>query len=95
MLQTQTPENAWVLVPERQLGRVLTYTSGRYAVEPGPVTQLNPELQTVYVLEPLEDDALKWMKILGLGVGEPVGEPVRGRRGREYQLHRALKVQSP
>jgi hypothetical protein len=47
------------------------------------------------VLEPLEDDALKWMKILGLGVGEPVGEPVRGRRGREYQLHRALKVQSP
>src|SRR5439155_5478055 len=88
LLQSQTPDGAWVLVPERQLGRVLTYTSGRYAVEPGPVTQLNPELQQVYVLEPLEGDALGWMKTLRLGVGERVGGPVRGPRGREYQLHK-------
>lgn len=92
LLKSQTPEQAWVMVPERQLGRILTYTSGRYAVEPGPVTQLNPDTQVVYVLEPLEDDARQWMRTLRMGVGEPVGPPVRGRRGKEWQLHRATRL---
>jgi hypothetical protein len=92
LLQSHTPPEAWVLVPERPLGRILTFTSGRYAVEPGPLTQLNPETQTVYVLEPLEQDVLEWMRILQLGTGEPVGPPVRGRRRKEWQLHKAVKV---
>jgi hypothetical protein len=95
MLRAQTPDGAWVLVPERQLGRILTYTSGRYATEPGPVTRLNPDEQVVYVLEPLEPEAVKHMKILQLGVGEPVGEPTVGRRGVKWQLHRALKLHPP
>jgi hypothetical protein len=92
LLETQTPEGAWVLVPERQLGRILTFTSRRYAVEPGPVTQLNPEIQTVFVLEPLEADSLRWMDILRLGVGEPFGPVVKGGRGKEWQLHHATKL---
>ena len=92
LLEAQTPPAAWVLVPERQLGRILSYTSGRYAVEPGPVTQLDPELQTVYVLQPLEPEAVKWMGILRLGVGEPVGPAVVGRRGKRWQLHRAVRA---
>jgi hypothetical protein len=95
MLRTQTPDGAWVLVPERQLGRILTYTSGRYATEPGPVTRLNPDEQVVFVLEPLEPEAVKHMKILQLGVGEPVGDPVVGRRGVKWQLHRALNLHPP
>ena len=94
-MRDRTERGAWVLVPERQLGRILTYTSGRYAVEPGPVTQLDPQLQEVYVLEPLEADALQWMKILRLGVGDPVGPSVQGRRGTTWQLHKALKVPPP
>jgi hypothetical protein len=62
-------------------------------VEPGPLTQLNPETQRVYVLEPLEPDVLEWMKILRLGTGEPVGPPLRGRRGKEWQLHKAVNLQ--
>jgi hypothetical protein len=92
LLQSQTPPDAWVLVPERQLGRILTFTSRRYAVEPGPVTQLNPEIQTVYVLEPLEEDSLRWMGILRLGVGDPVGPSVKGGRGKEWRLHHAVKL---
>jgi hypothetical protein len=95
LLQEQTPEGAWVLVPERQLGRILTFLSRRYAVEPGPVTQLNPELQTVYVLEPLEDDVRAWMPLLRMGTGEAVGPVLRGKRGREWQLHRATRTEPP
>ena len=95
LLQSQTPDEAWVLVPERQLGRILTFTSRRYAVEPGPVTQLNPELQTVYVLEPLEDDVRAWMPLLRMGVGEAVGPAVKGRRGARWQLHRAVRTPPP
>jgi hypothetical protein len=95
LLRGQTPEQAWVLVPERQLGRILTFTSRRYAVEPGPVTQLNPELQTVYVLEPLEDDVRAWMPLLRMGVGEAVGPAVKGKRGKEWQLHRAVRTPPP
>lgn len=95
LLETQTPPGAWVLVPERQLGRILTFTSRRYAAEPGPLAQLNPELQTVYVLEPLEDDVRAWMPLLRIGVGEPVGPAVSGRRGRQWQLHRAVRTPPP
>jgi hypothetical protein len=98
LLQSQTPDEAWVLVPERQLGRILTFTSRRYAVEPGPVTQLNPELQTVYVLEPLEDDVRAWMPLLRMGVGKAVGPAVEGGRrdrGRIWQLHRAVRTGPP
>jgi hypothetical protein len=90
LLRTQTPEAAWVLVPERQLGRILTYSSGRYAVEPGPVTQLDPDTQTVFVLEPMGDAARQWLATLHISVGDPVGPPVVGRRGVTWQLHRAL-----
>jgi hypothetical protein len=92
LLQAQTPDGAWVLVPERQLGRILTFLSRRYAVEPGPVTQLNPEIQTVFVLEPLEEDSLRWMDILRLGVGGPVGPEVKGGRGKAWQLHHATRL---
>ena len=95
LLETQTPPGAWVLVPERQLGRILTFTSRRHAVEPGPVTQLNPDLQTVYVLEPLESDVRAWMPLLRMGTGEPVGPAVRGRRGKQWQLHKAVRTPPP
>jgi hypothetical protein len=95
LLRAQTPDGAWVLVPERQLGRILTYTSGRYAVEPGPVTQLDPRTQTVYVLEPMDDAARQWLAALHIAVGEPVGPPVVGRRGARWQLHRALRDPRP
>ena len=95
LLETQTPPGAWVLVPERQLGRILTFMSRRHAVEPGPLAQLNPEVQTVYVLEPLEADVRAWMPLLRIGVGEPVGPVLRGRRGRQWQLHKAVRTPPP
>ena len=92
LLETQTPDEAWVLVPERQLGRILTFTSHRFTAEPGPVTTLDPATQDVYVLEPMEPDTALWMKVLGIGTGEPVGPPAYGRRGKAWQLHRATRT---
>lgn len=92
LVQDRVPQGAWVLVPERQLGRILSYTTGRYTVEPGPLTQLDPQTQTVFVLEPLEPAEMEWMRILRIGVGEPVGPPVVGRRGKGWQLHHAVRL---
>lgn len=92
LVQSRVPQGAWVLVPERQLGRILSYTTGRYTVEPGPLTQLDPDTQTVFVLEPLEPAAMGWMRTLRIGVGEPVGPPVVGRRGKTWQLHHAVRL---
>jgi hypothetical protein len=92
LLRNHTPDQAWVLVPERQLGRILTYTSHRFTAEPGPVTTLDPSTQEVYVLQPMEPDTAEWMKVLGIGTGEPVGPPVYGRRGKAWQLHRATRT---
>jgi hypothetical protein len=92
LLRNNTLDEAWVLVPERQLGRILTYTSHRFTAEPGPVTTLDPSTQEVYVLQPMEPDTAEWMKVLGIGTGEPVGSPVYGRRGKAWQLHRATRT---
>lgn len=91
LIHDQVPQGSWVLVPERQLGRILSYTTDRYTVEPGPLTQLNPDTQTVFVLEPLEPAALEWMRILRIEVGAPVGPAVVGRRGKTWQLHHAVR----
>lgn len=90
LLKAQTPQKGWVLVPERQLGRILTYLSGRYAVEPNPTVKLNARWQPVYVLEPMDGDAAAALAARGIAVGEAVGPAVTGRRGKTWQLHRAV-----
>jgi hypothetical protein len=91
LLRSSTPEKSWVLAPQK-FGRVLTYYSGRYVTEPGPATQLNPVEQPVYVLEPMDKLGQEWMAFYGIGGGEAVGAPVAGRKGKDWQLRRAVRV---
>lgn len=92
-MRTQTPEGAWVLVPQKY-GRILTYLSSRNAVEPGPVTNLDPAEQPVYVLEPMDAAGRAAMQQKALGAGPPLGAPVADRRGKQWQLHRAIRASS-
>jgi hypothetical protein len=93
LLASRTPEKTWVLAPQKY-GRVLTYLSGRYVTEPGPATQLNPVEQRVYVLEPMDKLGQDWLAYYGIGSGEAVGPVVPGRRGKDWQLRRAVRVPS-
>jgi hypothetical protein len=90
VLRSQTPEGAWVLVPQKY-GRILTYLSGRYAVEPGPATLLDPAEQPVYVLEPMDEAGRAWMAQKDLASGARVGERVTTRRGKDWQVYRATR----
>jgi hypothetical protein len=90
-VRAQTPEGAWVLAPQKY-GRVLTYLSGRYAVEPGPATLLDPAVQPVYVVEPMDEPGRAWMAQQAIGDGAPVGDPVHDRRGKDWQLFRAVRA---
>ena len=90
-LREYTPEGSWVLVP-RKYGRILTYLSRRNAVEPSPVTRLDPDEQPVFVLDPMDDEGRRWMAELRIAPGEPVGPALPDRRGKSWQLHRADKL---
>jgi len=92
VLRAETPEGAWVLVPQKY-GRILTYLSGRYAVEPGAATLLDPAEQPVYVVEPMDEAGKAWMDQKALADGPPVGERVTTRRGKEWQVYRATRVE--
>jgi hypothetical protein len=54
-----SPETTWVLVPQK-FARIITYFTGRYAIEPDDGTPLNPWIddawRRVYVLEPSDPD---------------------------------------
>ena len=91
LVREQAPPDGWVLAPQK-FGRVLTYLSGRYVTEPGPVTQLNPTEQPVFVLEPMDKLGQDWLAFYGIGSGDPIGPPVPGRRGKDWQLRRATRV---
>jgi hypothetical protein len=94
VLRSQTPQGSWVLVPQKY-GRILSYLSDRYAVEPGPATNLDPVEQPVYVLEPMDDAGRKWMEEKALAAGPEVGRPVLDRRGRQWQVRRAVSTRPP
>jgi len=89
-LKRCTPEHAWVLAPEKT-DRILTNLTGRYVAAPNATIDFNPQWQELYVLEPMDEDGLRWMREKHIGAGEVVGEAVQGRRkDRVWQLHRAV-----
>ncbi len=100
IIKEKTEPGAWILV-RHKMGRIVTFTSGRYAVEPRPDdnTTLDPELQPVYVLDPIdnkEEEKLDtrtrdWMAANGIVRGEAVGS-FQGKRDRQpWVLSRAVK----
>jgi hypothetical protein len=99
LVHDRTERGAWVLV-RHKLGRILTFTSGRYAVEPSAATQLDPSIQPVYVLDPIdskEEDKLDtrtrdWMAQHNVGRGEQVAT-LQGEHDRQpWVLYRAVKL---
>jgi hypothetical protein len=99
-VREHTEPNAWILV-RHKLGRILTFTSGRNAVEPTGATQLDPAIQPVYVLDPVdskEENKLDtrtrdWMAERGFARGEVVATVPDKRDTKEpWVLSRAVKV---
>ena len=99
LIRERTAPNGWILV-RHKLGRILTFTSGKFAVEPNEHTQLNPDLQDVYVLEPIdskEEDKVDtrtrdWMTANRIGTGELVAR-FQGENDRhEWLLYRAVNL---
>jgi hypothetical protein len=105
MVSENTEPRAWVLV-RHKFGRILTFTSGRYAVEPDGGTNLDPRLQPVYVLEPVDADESKydneelmntqtsdWMAEHKIGAGGEVLARVKGKFDKQpWVLRRAVKL---
>lgn len=101
LVAANTESNAWILV-RHKLGRILTFESGRFAVEPSAATQLDPANQPVYVLDPIdakEEDKLDtrtrdWMSEHHIGRGVEVAR-LQGKHDRQpWVLHRAVNLPS-
>ncbi len=87
-LRARTPAESWVL-SRRKTGRILTNLSGRYVAEPDAATEFRPhELQPVYVLEPMDEEGLYWMRQKRIAAGLPVGDPIKGRARRNLAVAR-------
>jgi hypothetical protein len=99
VVRDRVEPGAWVLV-RHKMGRILTFTSGRWAVEPNPYTELDPAVQRIYVLDPVdsrEEDDLDtrtrdWMAAHDVARGETVAT-VQGEHDKQpWVLHRAVKI---
>jgi hypothetical protein len=99
MVAAHTEPNAWILV-RHKMGRILTFESGLFAVEPSAATELDPAAQPVYVLDPIdarEEDKLDtrtrdWMTDHHVGRGPELAR-MQGKRDRQpWVLHRAVKL---
>lgn len=96
-VRERTEPDAWILV-RHKLGRILTFTSGKYAVEPNEHTNLDPDLQDVYVLDPVdsrEEDKVdtrtsRWMEQNKVGRGEVIMRLPDD--GFEWVLYRAVNL---
>jgi hypothetical protein len=99
LIGEKTEPNAWILV-RHKLGRILTYTSGRYATEPNEQTKLDATWQPVYVLDPVdskEEDKLdtrtrQWMTANDIIRGEQIAT-FQGEHDRQpWVLSRAVDL---
>ena len=90
VLRAHTPPGAWVLVPQK-FGRIMTYLSDRYGAEPGPLVSLDPEVQPVYVLEPMDAAGRAWLEQKAIAAGPALGGAVRDVKGKQWQLRRAVR----
>jgi len=104
LLETQTGPRDWILV-EPKCARILTYLSGRYALEKGDNVLLGPK-QPAFALEGYFDETRSPSGEMAHGstlqaelskrklkLGNPVGEPIRGPD--DYQpwvLYRVEKI---
>jgi hypothetical protein len=103
-VREKTEPKAWILV-RHKLGRILTFSSGRYAVEPDGGTNLVPRLQPVYVLEPVDANESKyeteermntetsqWMAEHRIASGEVIAT-IKGKFDKQpWVLRRAVKL---
>lgn len=102
MIHEQTNPGDWILV-QHKFGRILTYASGRYAVEPDAATLLDPDLQAVWALEPLDSaetegvqtGATDWLAGQNYELAPGVAQ-VKGPHDRKpWVLHRVIKKGAP
>lgn len=96
VVRERTGPDAWILV-RHKLARILTFTSGKFAVEPDGHTMLDPNEQDVYVLDPIDSNeegkvdtrTSEWMAHRGIERGEVVA--TLPDDGFEWVLYRAVK----
>lgn len=98
-IRAKTEPHAWILV-RHKFGRILTFASGRYAVEPQEGTELDVTWQPVYVLDPVdtkEEDSVytrtsEWMTAHDVVRGAEVLR-FQGKRDRQaWILSRAVSL---
>lgn len=104
LLETQTGPRDWILV-EPKCARILTYESGRYALEKGDNIKLGPK-QPAFALEGFFDESRSAsgemthastlqteLEKRTLKLGPPVGKPIRGRQDYQpWTLYRVEKI---
>jgi hypothetical protein len=104
VVRDKVPAGGWVLV-RHKLGRIMTFSSGRYAVEPDPAggTELDPAGQPVFILDPVDNPeegkldtrTSNWMAAHNVARGELLAR-VQGPKDKEpYALYRAVKLSPP
>ena len=100
MLKHRVQPDEWVIAPPK-IARILTFLTDRHIVEPTPEYKwLEPNYQTVYILEPLEDPARQWLELKQAHLGPVINIPIPGRYtpddsrsklvDREWLLRRAI-----
>jgi hypothetical protein len=75
LLREQVGENDIVLAPPKQ-ARIITFLSHRRTVEMTPENRVNPALQTVYVLEPLDEPVKQWLAGSNAHLGSQIGADI-------------------
>lgn len=97
-IQEVTEPGDWILV-QRKLGRILTFASRRYAVEPDMSTRLDPDLQAIWALEPLDvkdsdgtnTQANDWLRQHDYELGPEVFSVKAPADRQPWVLHRVVK----
>ena len=88
LLNANVPRDGWVLAPPK-FGRILTFLSHRKAVEINMEPYLDPTRHSIYVLEPLDEPVLQWLRVKSAHMGPMIGPSIQSKFDpAPWRLHR-------
>ena len=88
LVVSQTAPGDWLLV-DRKMGRTFTFLTRRYAVDNPAQVPVDPAVQPVYLLQPVDKDVQSWVKERGYGLSARLGKVEKWQGDPEpWTLHR-------